>query len=77
MKMMPARAQSEELAIEHVRKPRQRLPVEAIDGKECTDQTGARQPRSHPGVFVNVGVVVEVNERVPHDRAEHHETCDD
>src|SRR5438874_4440028 len=61
--MMAAGIQSKQLAIEHVRNRRKRMPVSANDVRKCpTDSVNAQTPRNL-GILVDVIRIVEINER--------------
>jgi hypothetical protein len=59
---MAAGVETEELAVSHMRKPRQRVPVCGVEGSEGPDESLRRQAGHDHWVRPDVGVVVEVNE---------------
>src|SRR6185295_6827511 len=65
--MMSTRPQSEELAIEHVRKPRERMPVSgfAVQLPKRPLDPLPRESRLDHGIQCHVNVIVVVNEFVP------------
>lgn len=62
--VMPAGAQPVELAIEHVAQPCHRMPVGRVDVREGPFYSGLSDAGRNMLVFVNVDVVVEVDETV-------------
>lgn len=73
--MMTAGVESVELAIQHVRKRRERMPVVGMAvGKGPADSCGGK-PRRHQRSFSDIGVVIEVYELVAEGLAED-QPCD-
>src|SRR6516225_6079119 len=64
---------AEELHIEHVRKPRERVPIAGIKAAESPDDVGPREPGQHMGVFEHVLAVIVDNKAVMRDRPINHE----
>ena len=60
--MMPAGPASVDLHIEHVGKPRERVPEIGVECREAPENPLQGEPLEHGGVFRNVVVVVEVDE---------------
>ena len=68
--MMAARLEIENLAIDHVRDERERMPVARLNIDERPGETVKRYPLRHQRVSVNVGLVVVVHEIVAERLAE-------
>jgi len=70
--MVPPRAQTEELAVEHVRNPGQRMPVGGVTRSQSPAHALARQARLDVRVVEHVGRVIVVHKpiarRGPEDR---------
>ena len=57
--LMSARAEAEELAVEHVREPRDRMPIARLRGGECPPNAVPVQPSLHHRVVrYQAGIVV-------------------
>ena len=72
--MMEARVQAEELAIEHVREPGQRVPVGRVAGREGPPHPLETEPRSDVEIFDDVLRIVVEDELVaanPSEGSEH------
>ena len=63
--VMTAGLESEQLAVEHVRNRRQRMPVSCVSMGKCADEAIGREALCDPRVFVHVHVIIEVDEIVP------------
>src|SRR4051812_14706456 len=63
-KMMPARRETKELAIEHVRERRERMPVLRVNVRECPAQRVRTQATGDGGILINVILVVVIDEIV-------------
>ena len=59
---MPAGIETKELAIQHVRKPGQRVPVGGVKRGESPGNPGQREPARDDGIVPDVEVVIEVDE---------------
>jgi len=70
--MMAAGMQSVQLAVQHVRQPRQRMPVERIILRERPDHSFERQAANDFRIFINVLLVIIVNKSVPQRLAKNH-----
>jgi hypothetical protein len=62
--MMSAGIESKELAVEHVRNCRQWMPVSRVAVRERPNDSGQRQAAGYGRVFIDVNVIVEINEIV-------------
>jgi hypothetical protein len=62
--MMSAGIEPKELAVEHVRNCRQRMPVPRVAVPERPNDSGQCEAAGYDRVFIDVDVVVEVNEFV-------------
>ena len=62
--MRPGRVEAGHLAVRHVRKPRERMPVARVSGGECPFDTGPRQAGLHHRIFRDVIAVVIKREAV-------------
>ncbi len=62
--MVRARAQPEELAVQHVRQPRERVPVAGVAGGEGPGEPRASEAGAHVGVAAHVVGVVVAHEAV-------------
>ncbi len=62
--MMAARFQIIKLAIQHVRQPRERMPVGSVKRRNRPGNASARQARLDMRILIDVVIVVEVNEFV-------------
>ena len=51
-----------QLAIQHVRNPGKRMPVALVTGRERPGDGGPGQPALNGWVFINVGLVVAIDE---------------
>ena len=60
--VMPAGPDAVELHVEHVGKPRQRVPEIGVEGRESPEDSLQGQPLENVGVVQYVGVVVEIDE---------------
>ena len=69
-RMMAGRRQPEELSVEHVREPGERVPVGRVGCGERPGDTGPRKARPDVHVLGHVFGVVVVDEAVPKDRDE-------
>jgi hypothetical protein len=59
---MAAGVETEELAVSHMRKPRQWMPVRGVESSEGPGEPPRRQAGYHHRVRPDVGAVIEVNE---------------
>jgi len=69
--MMRAWIQAEQLAIEHVRHRRERMPVLGMNMGEGPLDSGPRQPRAHVRIVEHVKRIVVINELVTECLPEH------
>src|SRR6266516_38432 len=69
--MMTSRLYPVELAVEHVRNRRQRMPVPRMTMGECADRSIDRETFCDQRIIINVHVVIEIDELVPDRLAEH------
>src|SRR5207245_7374768 len=60
--MMSAGIEPKELAIEHVGDRRQRMPVSRVAMRERRNNSGQREAAGYDRVFIDVNVIVEINE---------------
>lgn len=61
--MMPSwPLQAVELAVEHMRQPRQWMPVANMALRECPNDAVGRKALGHIGIFRHVGLIVECDE---------------
>ena len=60
--MMSAGIEPKELAIEHVGNRRQRMPVSRVAVRERPNNSGQREAAGYDRVFIDVNVIVEINE---------------
>jgi hypothetical protein len=72
---MAARMETEELAVSHMRKPCQRMPVCGVEGSEGPDESLRRQAGYDHWVRPDVSVVVEVNELMSEYLAVNDQSC--
>ena len=71
--MLRAGVRAEQLAVEHVRKPGERMPVAGMNGGEGPAEAGQRQAAFDERVFGDVVRVVVTHKRVGADGQEHHQ----
>ena len=64
--METAGTEPEELAVDHERQPRQRMPSARMAGSQRPRDALGAQPVRDPGIFIHVLVVVAVDELEPH-----------
>ncbi len=64
-KMMASRLQPVQLAIQHVRDRRQRMPVHGMNVRECPGNAGGVKTACYLGIFIDVTRIVIVNEVMP------------
>ena len=69
--MVPSCFQSMQLAVEHMRDGRQRMPVHGMNMGKCPGNAADAQSLSYLRVFVDVTRIIVVNEVVPECLAEH------
>jgi len=60
--MMSAGIEPKELAIEHVGNRRQRMPVSRVAVRERPNNSGQREAAGYDRAFIDVNVIVEINE---------------
>src|SRR5437016_5702478 len=60
--MMSARVAAENLTVEHVRKPRQRMPVARMPLRERPDDSFLGQPAPHDQIFGDVIRIIRADE---------------
>ena len=64
---MPAGFQAEQLDVQQVRRPGQRMPVDRVGGSQCPSQSLRGQPATDVRIVDDVGVVVIADEVItPH-----------
>ena len=68
--VMPPGGTSEELCIQHVRKPRKRMPVGGVSRRESPTYAFDGEATKHERVLGDVERVVVLNESVLYDRPE-------
>ncbi len=69
-KMRAARIDAEELAIEHVRNPRERLPTGEVSVSKSPDDSSRREPAVEMRISYDVGGPIEIDELVAKRRPE-------
>ena len=62
--MMADGSKSKQLAIDHVRNRRERMPVPRVAVRERPSDSAQCQPARHDRISVNVSLIVEINEFV-------------
>ena len=68
--MMSAGMQSIQLAVQHVGKPGQRMPIVSLNAGERPDNSLERQPPGDHWIIIHIMIVVEVNELMAKSLAE-------
>src|ERR1700719_3292715 len=68
--VMPARAEAVELAVQHVGKPGERVPVRRVRLGERPDNSFARQPAKDLRILIHIRAVIEIDELVMNRLAE-------
>src|SRR5688572_16385497 len=63
--VMPARVGSEQARVEHMRHPRQRMPIRRVKSSECPVQRSRIYPGGNERIFEDVEVVVKINKCEP------------
>ena len=76
-RMMAGRVRPVALNIQHVRQPRQRVPIRRVKRGEGPANAGRRDALLNVGIMSDVHVVVEEHKVVAHDRPEHEQREDD
>jgi hypothetical protein len=73
--MMSAGIEPKELAIEHVGDRRQRMPVPGVAVRERPNDSGQCETAGYDRIFIDVNVIVEINEfvtkRLPENQPRH------
>lgn len=64
-KVMPTGVEPEQLAIEHMRNTRQRMPVSRMKMGKCSNHAIEREALDDARIFININVVIEIDEIVP------------
>jgi len=64
-KVMPTGAEPEQLAIEHMRNTRQRMPVSRMKMGKRSNHAIEREALDDARIFININVVIEIDEIVP------------
>ncbi len=64
-KVMPTGAEPEQLAIQHMRNTRQRMPVSRMKMGKCSNHAIDREALDDARIFININVVIEIDEIVP------------
>ena len=64
-KVMPTGAEPEQLAIEHMRNTRQRMPVSRMKMRKCSNHAIEREALDDARILININVVIEIDEVVP------------
>ena len=64
-KVMSTGVQSEQLAIEHMRNTRQRVPVSRMKMGKNSNHAVEREALDDARIFININVVIEIDEIVP------------
>ena len=70
-KVMAAGAEPPQMAVQHVRYGRQRMPVVGVLPAKCADDAMNRQSTGDARIRINVGIVIEVDEVVADSLAKH------
>ena len=72
-RVMASRMELEELAIQHVRDRRQRVPIVRMKVRQRPDYAAEGETGSNERISDDIGRVVQCDELVPHGLSEHHD----
>ena len=74
---MPTCIQAKDLAVQHVGKPCERMPVGGVKCRECPRDSRQRQSLVHDRVFTDIAIVIQDDELVAHHLGVHGESYSD